>query len=101
MELPSEDSLRWIVSRYAGLTARHGASIGTPDLVQPTGDYFPDAFTPSGEAVAQLLRRVLEYAPVRDGLDVRLRFLEDSDGAAGGGCGTGSCGTGGSAKGGS
>ncbi len=94
MDLPPEESLRWIVSRYAGLWSRHGEAIGTPDLVQPTGDYFPDAFTPSGDGVARLVARLLEYAPVRQGLDVRLRFVE-ADGQEGGGCGTGGCGTGG------
>ena len=44
MDLPSEDSLRWLVARYASLLAAHGEGIGTPHLVQPTGDDFPDAF---------------------------------------------------------
>ena len=93
MELPSEESLRWIVSRYAGLLARHGEGIGTPELVQPTGEYFPDEFTPSGPGVAKLVARLLEYAPVRAGLDVGLRFVSDEDEASGA-CGTGGCGTG-------
>jgi hypothetical protein len=95
MDFPREESLRWLVTRYAGLQARHGDGIGTPELVQPTGAYFPDAFTPSGDGVARLVARLLEYAPVRDGLDVRLRFLEDEGGEASGGCGSGSCGSGG------
>jgi hypothetical protein len=100
MQLPREESLRWIVSRYAGLLARHGDGFGTPELVQPTGAYFPDDFTPSGDGVARLVARLLEYAPVRDGLDVGLRFLsadgEEEQGAScgTGGCGTGACGTG-------
>jgi hypothetical protein len=92
MDLPCEESLRWIVSRYAGLLSRHGEGIGAPELVQPTGEYFPDEFAPTGEGVARLLARVLEYAPVREGLDVRLRFVEASGDEAGG-CGTGGCGT--------
>jgi hypothetical protein len=97
MSLPREDSLRWLVSRYAGLVARHGEAIGTPDLVQPNGDYFPDAFSRTPEGIARLVARTLEYAPVRAGLDVRLAFLEGSDGEScgTGGCGSGGCGTGG------
>lgn len=100
MDLPREESLRWIVSRYAGLQARHAEGIGSPDLVQPTADYFPGGFTPTPEGVARLLAHLLEYTPVRAGLDVRLRFVDD-DGheheeeghcGAGGGCGGGGCG---------
>jgi hypothetical protein len=96
MELPREESLRWIVSRYAGLHARHGEGIGTPELVQPTGDYFPDEFSMTGEGVARLLARVLYYAPVRAGLDVGLRFTdaEEAESCGTGGCGSGACGTG-------
>ena len=99
MELPREESLRWIVSRYAGLHARHGAGIGRPDVVLPTGEYFPDAFTPTGEGVGRLVARMLEYAPVRAGLDLRLRFVEAGakesvSGCGKGGCGTGACGPG-------
>jgi hypothetical protein len=93
MDLPREESLRWIVSRYAGLQGRHGEGIGTPELVQPTGEYFPDAFTPTGDGVARLVARLLEHAPVREGLEVRLRFVEKAD--EGEACGTGGCGTGG------
>jgi hypothetical protein len=98
MDLPREESLRWIVSSYAGLLARHGEGIGEPELVQPTGEYFPDEFAPTGEGVARLVARLLEYAPVRAGLDIKLRFVEangEESGACGtGGCGTGSCDTG-------
>ena len=94
MDLPREQSLRWIVSSYAGLHARHGEGIGTPDLVQPTGEYFPDDFTPTPEGIARLVARTLEYAPVKSGLDVALRFVSD-EGAEDGSCGTGkSCGSG-------
>jgi hypothetical protein len=94
MDLPREESLRWIVSRYAGLEARHRDGIGAPDLLQPTGEYFPDEFTPTPEGIARLVVRMLEYAPVRDGLDVRMRFLGGDEEDEGGGCGTGGCGSG-------
>jgi hypothetical protein len=93
MELPHEDDLRWIVSRYAHLRAAHGEAIGTPELVEPTAEFFPDAFTPSAEGVATLIRRMLAYAPVSDDLPLELAFAEAEDGG-GGGCGTGGCGTG-------
>jgi len=95
MDLPAEPSLRWIVSRYAGLQARHGEGLGTPELVQPTGDFFPDAWSATPDGVARLVARFLEYAPVRTGLDVRLRFVEPPGESEGGSCGSGGCGTGG------
>jgi hypothetical protein len=93
MELPGEPSLRWLVSRYAGLLAQHGAAFESPELVQPNGDYFPDEHRPSADGVARLFTRVLSYTPARDGLDVRFRFLDGAEEARGG-CGdAGSCGT--------
>ena len=68
---------------------------GTPDLVQPTADFFPDVFAPAPEGVARLVSRVLEYAPVREGLDVRLRFVEAATDTGGCGCGKGGGGCGG------
>ncbi len=95
MELPSEDSLRWIVARYASLLAEHGDGIGSPHLVQPTPEDFPDAFESSGEGVARFLGKMIEYAPVASDIDVLLKFIqEEGEGAscATGGCGTGACG---------
>jgi hypothetical protein len=92
MELPNEDDLRWIVSRYAHLRAEHGEAIGTPELVEPTGEFFPDAFAPSPQGVATLIRRMLTYAPVADDVPLELAFAEAEEGG-GGGCGTGGCGT--------
>jgi hypothetical protein len=101
MDLPREESLRWIVSRYAGLEARHGDGIGTPELVQPTGEYFPDAFSATGEGVARLVARLLEHSPVPEGTDVRLRFVEkdgEGDACGSGGCGKSACGPGGESE---
>jgi hypothetical protein len=92
MDLPSEDSLRWIVSRYAFLAAEHGEGIGDPVLVQPTAEDFPDAFDRSVDGVGRFLVRMLEYAPVASDLDVRLRIVEGESGVGGGGsCGSGLC----------
>ncbi|HEY2514181.1 MAG TPA: hypothetical protein VGI39_25115 [Polyangiaceae bacterium] len=94
MDLPPLDDLRWIVSQYAQLRAAHGEAIGTPELVEPTGEFFPDAFTPSPEGVAGLLKRLLTYAPVSEHLGWELGFVE-AEGGGGGGCSSGACGTGG------
>jgi hypothetical protein len=99
MDLPHDEALRWLVSHYAGLRAGHGEDIGTPELVEPSGRFFPDAFRPDGPSVARLLKRVLGYAPVSDEVEVALRFVEQ-EGQAAGGCGTGACGTGSSGTGG-
>jgi hypothetical protein len=93
MEFPSPDDLRGLVIEYARFRAAHGEAIGTPELVQPTGEYFPDAFSLTPEGVGATLRRMLHYAPVSDGLDLELAFVED-EGSGGGGCGTGACGDG-------
>jgi hypothetical protein len=93
MELPREDALRWLVGQYARLRHAHGEAIGDPELLLPTGRHFPDPFTNDGPSVARLLARLVAYAPLSEGLDVRLRFVEPEDaGGGGGGCGTGSCG---------
>jgi hypothetical protein len=100
VELPSEDSLRWIVSRYAGLRVDNAEAIGDPVLVQPTPEDFPDAFELSMTGVGRFLTRMLEYAPVASDLDVRLRVVDSETGSgAGGSCGTpsrgsGACGSG-------
>lgn len=91
MDLPSDEGLRWLVSRYASLRAEHGEGIGDPPLVTPTPEDFPDAFELSVEGVGRFLTRMLEYAPVAADLDVRLRVVEGEGGAAS--CGTGGCGT--------
>jgi hypothetical protein len=98
LRFPKEDDLRWIVATYARLRAAHGDDIGTPELVLPTGDYFPDAFAPSPQGVGSMVRRMLTYAPVADDLHVELAFVE-AEGGGGGGCGSGACGTEGGASG--
>jgi len=94
VDLPGEESLRWIVSRYAALRVGHASGIGEPALVQPTAEDFPDEFTLSAEGVGGFLTRMLEYAPVAADLDVRLRVVEAADAGGGGGCGAQACGSG-------
>jgi hypothetical protein len=93
MEFPSQDDLRVLVIEYARFRAANGEAIGTPELVQPTGEYFPDEFTLTPEGVGATLRRMLHYAPVSDALHLELAFAED-EGGGGGACGTGGCGDG-------
>lgn len=94
MDLPSEDSLRWIVTRYAGLRAAHGEAFDDPELLEPTGRHFPDEFKGDAASVRALFERMLSYAPVSEdlGFDVS---VAPATGTGGGGCGTGACGTGG------
>jgi hypothetical protein len=96
MELPSDDALRWIVRTYAHQRATFGEAIGNPALVQPTGEFFPDAFQRDAPSVERLLRRMMSYAPLADDLGLELAFLEP-DAASSGGCGSAACGTGGGA----
>jgi hypothetical protein len=94
MEL-SDDSIRSIVAHLAHLRAEYGDVLGDPDLIEPNGDYFPDAFSLDPAGVDRVLRRMLTYAPLSDELDVELGFVEPEGESAGGGCGSGACGTGG------
>jgi hypothetical protein len=94
MELPSEDSIRWVVRRYAELRAAHGDVIGAPELLEPTGRHFPDEFKKDAPSVARLLRRMMSYAPLAEDLPIALAFVEPEEQAGGGGCSSGGCGTG-------
>ena len=97
MEL-SDDALRSIVAHLAHLRAEYGEVLGADahlDLVEPTGDYFPDAFALEPAAIDRLMRRMMTYAPLAADLEVQVVFVEpEGEGAGGGGCGTGACGPG-------
>ncbi len=94
MELPDDRSLRQIIQTLAHLRAAHGAAIADPVLVQPTAEFFPDAFRPDVASVDRLLRRMMEYAPLSIDLAVELGVLVPEQDHAGGGCGSAACGTG-------
>jgi len=96
-ELPvTREALRTIVSHLAHVRAEYGDVLGDPDLVEPTGEYFPDPFALEPASIQRLMRRVMSYAPLAADLDVELAFVEsEAEGQSGGGCGTGACGTGG------
>ena len=91
MDLPSEDVLRGIVKAYARLRAEHGEAIGVPPLVQPTGEFFPDAFEGDAPSVGRLVRRMVALAPVSDDLRIEIAFLAPDETPAGGGCGSLAC----------
>jgi len=90
MELPNAESLHWIVTHYADFVAKHGEAIGQPELVQPTGEFFPDEFSYDVQSVARLFERMLSYAPVSDDLEFGLQFVEPAASAEGG-CSSGGC----------
>ena len=91
MDLPSDDSLRWLVRTYARLRARHAEAFTAPALLQPTGAFFPDEFRVDAPSVERLLRRLIGYSPVADDVGIELAFVEPTEGS-GGGCGSSACG---------
>lgn len=91
MDALSDDVIRRLVTLYGDFIAENGEAIGTPDLVLPNGDFFPDDFERDADSVVSLLRRMLSYAPLSPDLDIRLRFLEaDEENASS--CGPCGCG---------
>lgn len=93
MELPGEESIRWLVRRYASLLANKDDPNAKHPVVLPNGEYFPDDFDGDAGSVNLLFWRLQEHSGMTD-LDVELRFVDD--GAAmpsGGGCSGGSCST--------
>src|SRR4051812_32607936 len=94
MEL-SDEALRSIVAHLAHLRAEYGEVLGDPDLIEPNGEYFPDAFALEPAAIDRLMRRMMTYAPLASDLEVQLAFIEPEDGGGGGGgCGSGARGPG-------
>jgi hypothetical protein len=92
----SDASLRSIVAHLAHLRAAYGEVIGDSDLIEPTGEFFPDAFALDADSVQTLLERMMTYAPLSADLDVKLGVVEpEGETKAGGGCGSGACGPGG------
>src|SRR5258706_13744051 len=95
MPLPSEDTLRFIATRYAQLRAANGKAFASAALVLPTADFFPDEFSQTPQGIASLLKRTLSYAPLAEDIDLELAFLEPPESGvagAGGGCSSGACG---------
>jgi len=93
MELPADESLRWIVRNFARLRSVCGEVLGVPVLVQPTAAFFPDEFRGDVPGVAGLLRRIMTYAPIASDLRIELSLTAD-DASPANGCGSGACGAG-------
>jgi len=91
MDLPCDDVLRGIVRAYARLRADHGEAIGTPPLVTPTAEFFPDRFDGDAPSVARLLRRMIALAPVADDLQIEIALLAPDEARGAGGCGSLAC----------
>lgn len=92
--LATDDTLRWVVTRFAEFRRDHGEVVDAPDLVEPTPDYFPDEVKLEPAGIATILRRVLSYAPVGDDLPLALSFVEPEAKEGGKSCSSGACGTG-------
>ncbi len=92
MTLPPEGTLRDLVQGYAEILAAAGDVWEGAELVTPTAEHFPDRFERDGESLGRLLRRLISYSPLDDGLGVQIALVEDGEEAAGG-CGTGACAT--------
>ncbi len=91
LNIPNDETLRFLVSRYARLRASFGAVLEGAEVIEPSGKHFPDAFALEPEAILRLFKRTMSYAPLSDGVEFALGFVEADDEAAGGGCGTGAC----------
>ncbi len=92
MALPGDDTLKWLISRYATLRLAAGDAFEGAVLVTPTGEHFPDQFERDADSVARLLRRMMTYTPIADSVRVELGFFEPDEAEASGGGGCGSCG---------
>lgn len=96
-----EDALRTLVAHHARLREGWSEVLDEAALVEPTSEYFPDAFALEPAALDRLMRRMMTYAPLSADLDVALAFVEpEQESAGGGGCSSGACGTGAQGKGG-
>lgn len=90
-----EDRIRTIIAHLAHLRAEYGDAFEDADLVEPTGEFFPDDFALDAESVDRLMKRMLDYVPLSSDLDIGLGFIQPDGEVTGGGCGSGACGTGG------
>ncbi len=92
MARPSDDTLKWLISRYAAVLAAAGDAFEGAELVTPTGDHFPDEFQRDADSVVRLVRRMTSYTPLAEDLALQVAFfeVEEAEAEAAGGCG--SCG---------
>ena len=91
MELPAEPRMRWVLRRSATLLGFGAEPVR--GLVQPTGEFLPDAFDGSPRAVTALLARVQDHAGLSD-LKTELAVVkpDEDEQPTAGGCSSGACG---------
>ena len=89
MDLPADAQLRWILRHTATLLQQGAEPVS--GLVLPTGEFFPDTFDGSPEAVAVLLKRVQMHAGLAD-LSVDLTIVLPEGETLSVGCSSGACG---------
>lgn len=89
MALPSEDSLRALVTSYARLLSEHGEAFEGAELVTPTAEHFPDRFERTGESLVRLLERVASYSPLGEDVPLEIGLVEDGGGDDDGHCSSG------------
>jgi len=87
MALIHEDRLRWVLRSAARLCDSGAEPVS--GLVLPNGEFFPDAFDGSADALLRQLRRVLEHAGLAD-VPVELQLVTP-EGEVAGGCKSGGC----------
>ncbi len=92
MARPSDDTLKWLISRYAAVLAAAGDAFDGAELVTPTGEHFPDEFKRDADSVVRLVRRMTSYTPLAEDLALQVAFFEVEEAEAEGGGGCGSCG---------
>jgi hypothetical protein len=86
MELPPEETLRWVVRIYAQIRSARKRTVDIPRLVQPDSEFFPDEFHHDMTGLERLLDRMAGYAPIGDHVNFVIGLLDQEEGEA---CGTG------------
>ena len=89
MALPSEESLRALVTSYARLLTEHGEAFEGAELVTPTAEHFPDRFERTGDGLVRLLERVASYSPLGEDVPLEIALVEDGGGDDDGHCSSG------------
>jgi hypothetical protein len=79
-KLPVEPAIReWIDEQWDWLVATFNmGDLAEHDIIEPTGEYFPERWGPSPEAVEALFTRVVEYTEVEPGR-VALGLIDAQD----------------------
>lgn len=77
-----------LTGQYGRLRGRLGPELGSPVLVLPTGEYFPDHFDGSARATQRLLERMQAHAHIED---IPVTLMLDDQTASARSCSTGAC----------